>query len=558
MTATDRPTDAHAIADEVHRRRWWTLAVLCLSLLIVFVGNSSLNVAIPTLSRELGATESQLQWMIAAYSLVFAGLLFTTGALGDRFGRKGALQAGLALFLLACVGASQADAMWQLIAARAVMGLGAALIMPSTLSILVNVFPPEERTKAIAIWASVTGAAGAIGPVASGLLIDHFWYGAVFLINVPFVLTALVAGVFLVPKSRDPEHGVLDPPGAVLSIIGVGSLVYALIEAPDRGWGSPITLLALGVAAVALSLFVWWELRVDEPMLDIRFFRNPAFATGTSGMMLVFMAMYGVGFLMTQYLQTVLGYTALGTSLRLLPMAPIMLVVAPLTPRLSERFGANRTVGAGMLLIGTGLLMMRGTQVDSSALYVVVCLVPMSTGMALSMSPMTAAIMSAVPPRRAGAGSAMNDATRELGAALGIAVMGSIAASQYSSAVEGLTGDLPAASAEAARSSIAGAVRVAGEIGGAAGDALRAGANQAFVDGVHVSVTIGAVLAVGAGLLVWRSLPRRLAHEGAMHGTAGALEEAAELGIAGVPPVFPDEAFVGDDALRGDGELPRA
>ena len=252
MTTTDpAPTTTHGIDDAVYRRRWWTLAVLCLSLLIVFVGNSSLNVAIPTLSRELNATESQLQWVIAVYSLVFAGLLFTTGAIGDRFGRKGALQLGLLVFLVACVAAMLSDSMGQLIAARAGMGLGAALIMPSTLSILVNVFPPHERTKAIAIWASVTGAAGAIGPVASGLVLDHYWYGAVFLINLPFVTTALIAGFFLVPKSRDPEHGVLDPPGAVLSIIGLASLIYGLIEAPDRGWTAPGTLAAFALSATA-------------------------------------------------------------------------------------------------------------------------------------------------------------------------------------------------------------------------------------------------------------------------------------------------------------------
>jgi len=540
----------HGIAEAVYRRRWWTLAVLCLSLLIVFVGNSSLNVAIPTLSRELEATESQLQWVIAVYSLVFAGLLFTTGALGDRFGRKGALQLGLLVFLAACVAATFADQMWQLIAARGAMGLGAALIMPSTLSILVNVFPPHERTKAIAIWASVTGAAGAIGPVASGWVLDHFWYGAVFLINVPFVTTALVAGVVLVPRSRDPEHGVLDPPGAVLSIIGLASLVYGLIEAPERGWLDPFTLVWFAVAAVAIALFVWWELRVEEPMLDIRFFRNRAFSSGTAGMMLVFLAMYGSMFLMTQYIQIILGYGPLDTSLRLLPMAPIMIIVAPLTPRLSARFGANRTVAVGMVLIATGFLILRTLTVDSSVVVVMVSLVPMTCGMALAMSPMTAAIMSAVPARRAGAGSAMNDATRELGAALGIAVMGSIAASQYGSAVEGLVGGLPAELATRAEASISGALQVAAGLPGDASEALRTGAEAAFMDGIHFAVVAGTIIALIASVVVYRFMPKQVAHEGAMHGAAESMEDAAELGLAGVPPVFPDEEFPGDDDRR--------
>jgi EmrB/QacA subfamily drug resistance transporter len=543
-------SEHHGIDDAVYRRRWWTLVVLCLSLLIVFVGNSSLNVAIPTLSRELGATESQLQWVIAIYSLVFAGLLFTTGALGDRFGRKGALQIGLLIFLGACLLATLSDDMGQIIASRAGMGLGAALIMPSTLSILVNVFPPHERTKAIAIWASVTGAAGAIGPVASGFMLEHYWYGAVFLINVPFVLTALIAGVFLVPRSRDPEHGVLDPGGAVLSIIGLTSLVYGLIEAPERGWVDPVTLAAFAVAAVAIAAFVWWELRVEVPMLDMHFFQNRAFASGTAGMMLVFLAMFGSMFLMTQYIQIILGYSPLATALRLLPMAPIMIVVAPLTPRLSARFGANRTVAAGMVLIASGFMILRTLTLDSSVVVVMVALVPMTCGMALAMSPMTAAIMSAVPSRRAGAGSAMNDATRELGAALGIAVMGSIAASQYSSAVDGLTTGLPESARTMADASISGALQVASTLPGAAGDALRVGAETAFVDGIHFAVVAGTIIALFASVLVYRFMPRHLAHEGAMHGAVESMEDAAELGLAGVPPVFPDEVFPGDEDRR--------
>src|SRR5580765_315792 len=275
----------------MHARRWWTLAVLCLSLLIVFVGNSSLNVAIPTLSRELHATESQLQWVVAVYSLVFAGLLFSTGAAGDRFGRKGALQFGLVLFLVGASFASLSTAMWQLIACRAVMGAAGAFIMPSTLSIIINVFPPHERPKAIAIWASITGAAGALGPVASGYLLGHFWYGSIFLVNVPIIAIALVGGAFLVPRSRDPEEAALDPVGAILSIIGIVALVYGLIEAPSSGWTSTSTLVAFGVAIVVLGLFVAWEMRVAEPMLDMRYFRNPAFSTGTGGMILVFLSM---------------------------------------------------------------------------------------------------------------------------------------------------------------------------------------------------------------------------------------------------------------------------
>jgi EmrB/QacA subfamily drug resistance transporter len=529
------------ISESVHRRRWWILAVLCLSLLIVFVGNTSLNVTIPTLSRELNATEAQLQWVIAIYSLVFAGLLFSSGSVGDRFGRKGALQGGLIVFMAACVLATYSTEMWQLIGARALMGIGAAFIMPSTLSILVNVFPPDERTKAIAIWAGVTGGAGALGQVATGLILNHFWYGAVFLVNIPICLVALAAGFFLLPKSRDPEETRLDPVGAVLSIVGIVGIVYGLIEAPDKGWTSPATLIAFLVGVVVLTAFVLWELRQDAPMLDPRLFKNGAFSTGTGGMILVFMAMYGVMFLITQYFQLILGYTPLDSALRFLPMAPIMIIVAPLTPRISARIGVNRTVSLGLFMVAGSLLMLRALQVDTSYWYILLSIVPMVSGMALAMSPMTASIMSAVPPNRAGAGSAMNDASRELGAALGVAVMGSLAASQYASAITSLTAGLPSEAQEMASRSLAGALRVAGEIGGAAGQALKAGADAAFVDGVHLAVVAGAVLSAAAAALVLKFLPRVVVHEGAMHGAVEAMEDVAELGLAGAMPVFPDD-----------------
>ena len=344
------------------------------------MGNSSLNVAIPTLSRQLHATTSQLQWVVAIYSLVFAGLLFSTGAIGDRYGRKGALQFGLALFLVGCTLASRSTAMWQLIGCRALMGVAAAFIMPSTLSIIVNIFPPEERTKAIAIWASVTGAAGAVGPLASGWLLGRYWYGAVFLVNIPIIIVALVSGWFLVPKSRDPEEAQLDPVGAVLSIVGIGALVYGLIQAPEAGWASLATLGAFAVAVVVLTLFALWELHTDEPMLDIRFFRNPSFSIGSGGMILIFLSMYGVMFLITQYFQLILGFSPLGSALRFLPLAPIMIIVSPLTPRLSTRFGSNRVVAVGMVLVALGLTMFRGLGIDTSYAYILACVTPLASG----------------------------------------------------------------------------------------------------------------------------------------------------------------------------------
>ena len=540
MSLFTSPTDAHT-DEQAYAKRWWTLAVLCLSLLIVFGGNSTLNVALPTLARDLGATESQLQWVVASYSLVFAGLLFTSGALGDRFGRKGALQFGLATFFLASLLASQATDTTQIIACRAIMGVGAAFIMPSTLSILVNVFPPHERTKAIAIWAATTGVAGSIGPVITGYLLGNFWFGSAFLVYLPVIALAFVGGWFFVPKSRDPDQGKLDPLGALLSIVGVSTLVFGLIQAPEAGWAAPVTLGAFAIAAFVLTAFVFWELHTDEPMLDIHFFRNPAFSVGSGAMMLVFLAMYGVMFLMTQYFQLVLGYSALSAALRLLPMAMIMLVVTPFTPRITARFGANRAVSLGMGLIAVGFLLFTQIDLHTSTWFILLALTPLMTGVAMSMSPMTASIMSAVPDSRAGAGSAMNDATRELGAALGIAVLGSIAASQYATHLHDALRQVPGSARAAASSSLAGALHVAERLPHATGDLLTAAARTAFVDGIHVAAWFGIALAIVASLLTRRFLPHSLAPIGPLHSPLEALENAAEFGIGGAMPVFADE-----------------
>jgi EmrB/QacA subfamily drug resistance transporter len=536
---SDGPADVSA-HEQAYARRWWTLGVLCLSILIVFGGNSTLNVALPTLSRDLGATESQLQWVVAVYSLVFAGLLFTSGALGDRFGRKGALQFGLITFFVASFLASQATATGQIIACRAAMGVGAAFIMPSTLSILVNVFPAHERARAIAIWATTTGIAGSIGPVITGWVLGHYWFGSAFLVYLPVIALAFVGGWFFVPKSRDPAHAEFDPVGAVLSIVGVSSLVFGLIQAPEDGWMAPITLGAFALALVTLALFVAWELRTEVPMLDMRYFRNPAFSVGSGAMMLVFLAMYGVMFLMTQYLQLILHYSALGAAVRLLPIAMIMLIVTPLTPSIVNRFGANRSVAFGMGLIAIGFALFTQLHPDTPLWFMYCALTPLMTGVSMSMAPMTASIMSAVPESRAGAGSAMNDATRELGAALGIAVLGSIAASQYASHLHDALARVPAGARDAASASIAGALQVAEHLPAGIADVLVPAARSAFVDGIRVSAVFGVVLAIIAAVLARRFLPRTIEPVGPMHSAVEALENAAELGLGGAMPLFPD------------------
>jgi EmrB/QacA subfamily drug resistance transporter len=533
------PPETYGIDPEIYRRRWWTLTVLCTSLLIVIVGNSSLNITLPTLIRELGASTSQLQWMVDAYSLVFAGLLLTAGALGDRFGRKGALQIGLFGFLAACLGASQANSASMIIFYRAMMGVSAAFIMPSTLSILTNVFPPHERTKAIATWAGIAGGGAAIGPVSSGLLLHHFWWGSVFLVNVPIIAGALVAGHFLVPKSKNPDDAPLDAVGALLSIAGIVALVYAIIEAPDRGWGSAETIATLFLAFAFIGVFLTWERQTKDPMLNLSYFKDRRFSIGSAGMVLVFFAMFGLFFLITQYFQLVLGYDALGAGLRQAPMALALMLVAPNTARLAHRFGAHRVVAGGLTLVTASMLLLALLSVDSTYLQVLGAMLVGGVGMALTMSPLTASIMSAVPLHRAGTGSAINDTTRELGGSLGVAVLGSVVSSRYVSQLHPFTAGLPAAARTAAERSLGGALQVAQQLPEAARGAFIRAAQVAFVDALHIAVLVAAASAATGAVLVYRKLPHEGGHSAmpAASSELGPPDVATELGVPSSPQV---------------------
>ena len=331
-----------------HARRWKTLAVLSLSLVIIGLDNTILNVALPTLQHEFDASPSKLQWMVDSYLLVFAGLLLVFGVLGDRFGRKRALQAGISIFGLASLGALVADSADQVIAVRAAMGVGAALIMPATLSVIANLFTGKERAKAIAIWAALAAVGIGLGPLTGGLLLEWFDWSSVFMVNVPFAAAALLLGIRYVPESRDPRPGSFDLPGAALSTAGFSLLVYAIIEAPGQGWTSGLILGLLAASVVLLGTFLWWERRTDEPMLDLNFFSSASFSVGTTVVSIAFFGLLGGIFALTQYLQFVHGYSAIKAGAIMSPIALGLMMGAGSSSMAAERLGVARVVAAGL------------------------------------------------------------------------------------------------------------------------------------------------------------------------------------------------------------------
>jgi EmrB/QacA subfamily drug resistance transporter len=484
-------------------RRWWTLGVLCLSLLVISLDNTILNVALPTLERDLGASSSQLQWIVDSYMLVFAGLLLTAGALGDRFGRRRALTFGLAVFGLGSALSAVAGSADTLIASRALMGVGGAFIMPSTLSILTATFPARERAKAIGIWAGVSGLGIAIGPVAGGWIIEHADWSWIFLVNVPFVIAALLAGRWLVSESLDPSAPRLDFPGFALSTGGLVALVWAIIEAPSAGWTSPKILAGLGVAAAVLLAFVAWERRTPHPMLDVTLFRNRRFSAASGAITLSFFAMFGAIYFLTQYLQLVLGFSALEAGVRILPVAVGIALGGPLSAKLSERIGAKVVVASGLGLVASALLLMAQFEIGSGYGIVAAAFVMLGVGIGMAMTPATDAVMGSLPLAKASVGSAVNDATRTTGGALGVAIMGSIMSSGY-------RGDMDAIGAgAAAHDSLSGALATAAGLGGQAGARLAATAQEAFVSGMHTAVLVGAAIALTGALVALLFLPAR-------------------------------------------------
>ncbi len=489
-----------------HPRRRAALAVLALSLLIIGMDTTIVNVALPTLVRDLGATSSQLQWIVDAYVLVFAGLLLSMGALGDRFGRRRALDVGLLFFAAGSMASAWAGSAPVLIGTRALMGIGGALIMPSTLSIITDIFPAEERARAIAAWAATAGIGIVGGPVVGGWLLDHFWWGSVFLINIPVVTLALVGGRALVPESKDPQATPLDPVGAVLSIAGLGSVVYGIIQAPTTGWGEPLILGAFALGTVLLAAFVGWELRTTHPMLRMAFFRNARFSAASVAVALVFFALLGSIFVLTQQLQFVLGYSPFATGVRITPLATLV-IAAPLSARLAERVGTKFVVASGLAIVAAAAWYVSTINVNSGYAPIGWTLALLGLGMGATMAPGTDSIMGSLPLAQAGVGSAMNDTTRMVGGALGVAVIGTVLSSSFARAISPALRPLPSPTASAARDSIGAALHVAGA--GPRGEALAAAARAAYVTALGDAMTVAAVVAAAGALITLLFLPSR-------------------------------------------------
>jgi EmrB/QacA subfamily drug resistance transporter len=491
------------------------LGVLCLALLMVGIDGTIVNVALPTLVRELHASSSELQWIVDAYTIIFASFLLIAGSTGDRLGRKRCLVLGLVVFAGGSLGCSLAGSPNMLIVLRGVQGLGAAFVMPATLSIIANVFTdPGERARAIALWAGVSGLGVAIGPLAGGYLLEHFWWGSVFLVNVPIGVFTIGAILWVVRESRDEHSQKLDPLGTVLSTIGLMGLLFGIIEGPTRGWGDSTVVASFVVGVVLLTAFVLWERHTPHPILDVTFFANPRFTAASIAVTLVFFAMFGSLFFVSQYLQFVLGYSALKSGAALLPVAGVLMIAGPLSAKLVARFGSKYIVALGLLFVSAALLLFSRTSDTSGYGLIAGVLIIIGLGMGLAMAPATDSIMGSLPPEKAGVGSAMNDTTREIGGALGVAILGSIATASYTSSITGnqsfpLLEKASPAAAAAVKSSVGAASVVAEKLPAQFARAVTAAANDAFIHGVDRAVVIGAVVALAGAIVAYLFLPAR-------------------------------------------------
>jgi EmrB/QacA subfamily drug resistance transporter len=486
------------------------LVVICLSVFVISVDATIVNVALPTLSRELDADTAQLQWIVDAYTLVMAGLMLSMGSLSDRFGRRGWLSAGLAVFAVTSAVASQVDSADALIWARAAMGVGAAVIFPTTLSLITNIFTdPVKRAKAIGLWAAMVGVGVAAGPITGGWLLEHFSWGSVFMVNVPIAAAAIIGGALFVPTSRDPAAPPVDAPGLILSSIGITALVHTVIEAPNWGWGSVHTAAGFAVAVVLLAAFALWERHTPHPMLDVSVFANRRFSGGSLAVTAGFLTLFGFIFVITQYFQFIKGYSAFETGVRLLPVAVSIAAASIIGPRIVERIGTTAVVVAGLAIFAAGLAWASTADASTPYLEIATQMLMLGGGLGLTTAPATESIMGSLSADKAGVGSAVNDTTRELGGTLGVAIIGSVFASIYSGRLGANTAvsALPEQVRASMDRSMAAAQQAIGQLPPPVIPDIRAAVNAAFLDGLQVGSLVSAGIAAAAAVVVAWLLP---------------------------------------------------
>jgi EmrB/QacA subfamily drug resistance transporter len=552
MTAGSTHEVTARSADDGHkgldRHRWLVLPVLCLSVFLVVVDNTIVNVALPTLNRHLGASITSLQWIVDAYSLVFAGVLLAGGGIGDRLGRKGTMQVGLLFFGVFSVAAAASHATGTLIASRALMGLAAAFVFPASLAILTSVFPdPSERQKALGIWGATSGIAVAFGPIVGGALLEHFWYGSIFLVNVPIVAVTILAGQFLIPRlPRIREHP-FDYRGVVLSTAGVTALVLAIIEGPQWGWTATGTLVCFAMSAILLAVFTWLELRTEGPLLDVRVFRVKRFSGGAISVSVAFFCLFGFIFLITQYFQFVKGYSTLSAGVHTLPFAIVAAVCTPIAAVVALKIGSRAVVSTGLLFMGAGLVVAAFNSGPHTSFYgpIIVAMVLLALGLSSITAPTAEAVMGSVADDQRGAAAGVNNTTRELGGTLGVAVFGSVFASAYAPRITAAFKPLPIPAVPKAEShqSMAAALAVVGHAPKAVRPALENIAFSAFHSGLLVACLAGAGVALFGAVTAYVLLPGRATTEAPAEAEAGAsllrrpdasAEEIASDGSEGV------------------------
>ena len=517
------------------RQRQLVLTAMCVSLALVVASVSMLNVALPTLATALGASQSAQQWIADGYAIALAALLLPFGALGDRYGRKGALVAGITIFGGAAAASVFVTSTGPLIALRILAGVGAALIMPGTLSTITSVFPANERAKAVGVWAGFAGAGGVLGMIASGFLLEHFFWGSIFVVNAVVAAIALAATLFAVPNSKESTHVSIDVVGSVLSVAAIGSFVFSIIEGPHRGWSDTLTVAGLVVGVAAGISWVVWSLRTESPLLDPRLFRLRGFATGSAALFLQFFAMFGLFFVALQFLQLMLNYGTFKASLAILPVAAVMLPLSTVAATLAERWG-QRVVGTiGLSITAVGFVTMAAMNTGSGYTHFVIAMMMVGVGMALAMTPSTNAIVGSLPREKQGVASAVNDTSRELGAAFGIAVLGSAFNSGYHTKIDSVVSTLPAQIGSVVRESPAAGIVTARKMGDA-GSALLNQAREGFIVGMRWALLVGAAMLVIGAAFTWLRAPRHVsAADLGDEPTTGELELELELEGAGVP-----------------------